>query len=67
MLAPRKLIKLPQVTEITTLKRSTVYERVKAGTFPAPLKVGARGSAWDSDEISTWLDKLPRAGLRASQ
>lgn len=66
MTAEKRFIKLPRVTELTSLKRSTVYERVKAGSFPAPYKVGERGSAWRSDEVGAWIDARPRAALGAS-
>lgn len=45
-----RLIRLPQVLDRVALGRAAVYERVKAGTFPAPIKLGA-ASAWVEEEL----------------
>lgn len=50
-----KLFPLPAVIEISTLSRASVYRRVKAGTFPKPIKIGERRVAWRSEDIHTWL------------
>jgi len=46
--------------EMVGLKRTAVYERIKAGTFPAPVKLGPRASAWDEQELATWQQNLSR-------
>ncbi len=49
------LVKLPVVMSVTTLSRSVIYERVKRGDFPAPLKLGERGVAWPVESIRAWI------------
>jgi prophage regulatory protein len=49
------LMKLPQVMEITTLSRSTIYSWIKAGSFPAPIKLGPRSVAWLKEEVDAWV------------
>ncbi len=38
-----KLIKLHEVTRITSLSRSTIYQAIIDGRFPKPFRTGARG------------------------
>ena len=40
------IFRLPKVLEMTGLSRTTVWRYVKAGTFPAPLKLGPRAVGW---------------------
>lgn len=51
------LERLPQVKARTGLSRSEIYRRAaaKPPTFPAPIKLGERASAWDSSEIDEWI------------
>src|SRR3546814_10194196 len=45
------LQRLPQVTARTGLSKSEIYRRIAARppTFPAPIKLGERASAWHSE------------------
>lgn len=49
------LLRLPQVKSQTGLSRSEIYRRVHAGSFPAPIKLGQRASAWAEHEVSGWV------------
>ena len=55
-----KLLRLPQVLEITGLGRSTAYAKIKAGEFPAPINLGPRSVAWRSTDVTGWIDSLIR-------
>jgi prophage regulatory protein len=50
-----KLIKLPQVMQITTLSRATVYRLIAKGEFPKQIKLGPRSSGWLESEIDSWI------------
>ena len=39
------------------LDRSTVYRRVKDGTFPQPVRYGERSLAWRASDIQRWIDE----------
>ncbi len=56
-----RLLRLPAVLKITGLKKSSIYAGAKKGTFPKPVKVGARAVAWRVDELERWIEDLPRA------
>lgn len=43
-----------QVEARTGLARATIYQRIKAGTFPAPVRIGARAVAWTETAVQEW-------------
>lgn len=51
------ILRLPDVKSRTGLSRSTIYLRVKNGTFPAPVSLGSRAVGWVDTEIQQWLDE----------
>jgi len=55
-----RLLRLPEVLELTGLKKSSIYARSKEGSFPKPVKVGARAVAWYAHEVEEWIKDLPR-------
>lgn len=60
MNAPKKFLRLPAVIELVGIKRTVIYERIKAGTFPKPVQIGPRAVAWDAEELANWQHNLPR-------
>lgn len=50
-----RLLRLPDVEARTGLKKSAVYAGMKAGTFPACVKLGPRAAAWPLSEIEAWI------------
>jgi prophage regulatory protein len=52
------LMRLPSVEARTGLSKSEIYRRIKLGTFPQPLKLGARAVAWPSASIDSWVASL---------
>lgn len=51
----QKLLRLPQVIERTSLRRSTIYEMMQKGSFPKPVKPNQRSNGWIEDEIIDWV------------
>jgi prophage regulatory protein len=49
------LERLPSVIARTGRSRSRIYEDLKAGTFPKPVKIGARAIAWSTAEVDQWI------------
>lgn len=58
----KTFIRLPAVMAATGLGKTTIYERIKAGTFPAPIQIGARAVAWDVGAIATWQNECALSG-----
>lgn len=60
----KALARRRQVEQLVQLSRSTIYAAVKAGTFPAPVRIGARAVAWRVSEIEQWLEARPLVSAR---
>jgi predicted DNA-binding transcriptional regulator AlpA len=48
--------RLRDVIRISALSRSTIYRRIAEGSFPAPVRLGRRASAWSRDSLQAWID-----------
>lgn len=51
-----KLIRRRDVEARTGLARSTIYDWMKRGDFPQPVKLGARLVAWREADVNAWLE-----------
>ena len=49
------IIRLPDVRSCTGLSRSTIYLRIKQGSFPHPVSLGDRAVGWLEHEIQAWV------------
>ena len=47
-----RLIRLPKVEEKTGLRKSSIYG---LPSFPSPVKIGPRASAWVEEEVDEWI------------
>jgi prophage regulatory protein len=65
--APLALLRLPEVLERTGLSVSEIYRRIAQKTFPAPVKLGLRASAWASTEVDAWVRELIEVRDRAER
>ena len=50
-----EILRLPAVKARTGLSRSTIYQRVREGTFPRPVNLGKRAVGWLASEVDAWL------------
>ena len=57
------LYRLKDLTVLVSLSRMTIEREIAAGRFPAPIILTACTKAWRHDDISAWLDALPRQAL----
>lgn len=44
------------IQSVLPFSAATLWRRVKAGTFPQPLKVSAGITAWRVSEVRQWLE-----------
>lgn len=59
---PQRLLRLPDVCALVSLGKSSIYEGVKAGTFPAPIKLSRRAVCWPAASIDAWITERIKAG-----
>jgi prophage regulatory protein len=50
-----RMLRRKEVEQITGRSRSAIYEGMAAGTFPKPVKIGARAVAWPESVIRAWI------------
>ena len=60
------ILRRPQVEARTGLARSTIYDRIKAGTFPAPVSLGEKAVGWVESEIDAWIADRIHASRKAA-
>lgn len=52
---PLSILRRKAVEARCGLSRSTLYDYIRAGRFPAPVRVGSRAVGWVESEIDSWL------------
>lgn len=56
-----RILRLPQVCEITGIKRSMIYQLEAEHRFPSRIKIGARAVGWRQSDIFEWIASRPSA------
>ena len=54
------MLRPPEVMERTGLSRTTLWRRVRAGTFPASTELGEMSIGWPASVIDAWLADRPQ-------
>jgi prophage regulatory protein len=58
-----EILRTREVIALTKMPRSTIYDQIKDGTFPAPFKIGRQAVAWTSDQIEEWIKERMAASV----
>lgn len=53
----KRILRLPDVKQITGISRSLIYLKISQGTFPSPISLGERSVGWIEDEIIKWIEQ----------
>jgi prophage regulatory protein len=61
-----ELLRLRDVTRITKLCNSSVYNKIREGTFPRPLQLSPACVRWRTSAIRAWLNSLTVTPARAA-
>ena len=48
-------LRQPQVLAFVPISKSTLWRRVQARTFPEPVKLSERVTAWRAEDIRQWI------------
>ena len=59
-------IRLPEVKAVTGLSKTSIYQLIRAKSFPAPVRLGPRTVAWVKSEIREWAIERVRASRSAA-
>lgn len=49
-----RIIRLPEVLDMVGMRKTAVYDKIKDGSFPKPLKLG-RMSGWLESDVQQWI------------
>lgn len=61
------ILRLPQVKQRTGLSRSTIYARIKAGQFNAPISLGARAVGWLASDVDAFIESCIKTSRQANE
>jgi prophage regulatory protein len=62
-----RFLRLKEVLAICGKSRSSVYDAIKKGDFPKPVKLSGRSSAWIKSEVEQWAVDCIRASRQDSR
>ncbi len=52
---PDRLIRLAEVEMLTGLKKSSLYNLLRAGKFVKPVRLSSRCTAWSYAAVQAWI------------
>lgn len=50
-----KLIPIDKVMERAGIRTTSIYDKIKAGEFPKPIKLSKKAVRWSNNAISEWV------------
>jgi prophage regulatory protein len=53
----QRILRLPQVKQITGLGKTQIYAGVATGIFPRPVPISVRAVGWLESELNRWVDE----------
>ncbi|WP_066826532.1 helix-turn-helix transcriptional regulator [Sphingomonas mali] len=56
---PDRILRIKTVLERTGLSRSTLYRKIREGTFPRQVKISAQCAGWRESIVNSWIAELP--------
>ena len=56
-----RILKRPEVEQLTGKSSSAIYAGMRNNTFPASRRLGPGSVGWLSSEIEEWMENLPIA------
>lgn len=59
------LINRSEVERRTGLSTTTIYRKMRAGTFPLPIKIAERAVRWRESDIEQYVEARPIAAGRS--
>ena len=60
----RKILRLPEVRQVTGISRSSLYRLMAKGLFPAPVQISERAVGWREEEVMEWIERRPTVSQR---
>ncbi len=52
-----RIIRLPEVTKLTGICKTSIYELIKKSKFPKQINLGTRAVGWVESEVQEWIQQ----------
>jgi prophage regulatory protein len=52
-----QLLKLRDVTRLTTLHHATIYRMIKRDEFPKQIRISRKRVVWRASDVEAWLNR----------
>jgi prophage regulatory protein len=62
-----RFMRFPAVQAATGLSRTSIWQMIRDGKFPAPVSLNSRNIAWRESEVKRWQDQRPRVNYAPPQ
>lgn len=59
-----RLLRKPDVISRVALSYPTIWRKVRAGTFPAPVQISDGRIAWKESAIVSWMNGLTASAIQ---
>lgn len=53
---PKRFIRLEEVMDKLSVKKSSVWEWTRTGYFPLSIRIGEKRTVWLESEVDAWMD-----------
>ncbi len=57
-------VRLPQVLHVLGIGKTSFWEGIKTGRFPAPVKLGPRTAVWRVEDIRNLISRISVGGMQ---
>jgi prophage regulatory protein len=57
-----EILRKPRVLEIVGIGNTSLYDLLKRGEFPRPIRLGVRAVGWRRSDVNAWLASRETAG-----
>ena len=58
---PEKFYRLREVESLFSIRKTSIYAGMKAGTFPKAFQLSTRAVAWKESDLLTWQTQRQQA------
>lgn len=52
-----RLYRMPDVMAFVQLSEPTIWRQIKQGSFPQPIRIGAKSVAWLEEDLLKWVTR----------
>ena len=58
-----QLLRRKEVERLVAICTTSLYQKIREGKFPHPIKIASTAVRWKLSEIQAWIDAQPRSTI----